>query len=95
MLSMARVLVDPPKLLIADEPSLGLAPIIIDEVYQSLRAISEAGTAVLIVEQQVGQALQLCDRTAVLAHGAVEWEGPADEATDVMVGQMFTTGEGG
>ena len=49
----------------------------------------------LIVEQQVGQALQLCDRTAVLAHGAVEWEGPADEATDVMVGQMFTTGEGG
>ena len=95
MLSMARVLVDPPKLLIADEPSLGLAPIIIDEVYQSLRAISEAGTAVLIVEQQVGQALQLCDRTAVLAHGAVEWEGPADEATDVMVGQMFTTGEDG
>tara|TARA_B100002003_G_scaffold179728_1_gene167731 strand:- start:195 stop:647 length:453 start_codon:yes stop_codon:yes gene_type:complete len=95
MLSMARVLVDPPKLLIADEPSLGLAPIIIDEVYQSLRAIREAGTAVLIVEQQVGQALQLCDRTAVLAHGAVEWEGPADEATDVMVGQMFTTGEDG
>jgi len=95
MLSMARVLVDPPKLLIADEPSLGLAPIIIDEVYQSLRAIREAGTAVLIVEQQVGQALQLCDWTTVLAHGAVEWEGPADEATDVMVGQMFTTGEDG
>ena len=95
MLSMARVLVNPPKLLIADEPSLGLAPIIIDEVYQSLRAISEAGTAVLIVEQQVGQALQLCDWTTVLAHGAVEWEGPADEATDVMVGQMFTTGEDG
>ena len=95
MLSMARVLVNPPKLLIADEPSLGLAPIIIDEVYQSLRAIREAGTAVLIVEQQVGHALQLCDRTAVLGHGAVEWEGPADEATDVMVGQMFATGEDG
>ena len=95
MLSMARVLVDPPKLLIADEPSLGLAPIIIDEVYRTLRAIREAGTAVLIVEQQVGQALQLCDRVAVLAHGAVEWEGPADEATDVMVGQMFTAGEDG
>ena len=37
----------------------------------------------------------ICDRTAVLGHGAVEWEGPADEATDVMVGQMFTTGEDG
>ena len=57
-----------------------------------LRAIREAGTAMLIVEQQVGQALQLCDRVAVLAHGAVEWEGPADEAGDVMVGRMFTTG---
>jgi len=95
MLSMARVLVDPPKVLIADELSLGLAPIIIDEVYRTLRAIRETGTAVLIVEQQVGQALQLCDRVAVLAHGAVEWEGPADEAADVMVGRMFTTGEDG
>ena len=42
--------------------------------------------------EQVGQALQLCDRVVVLAHGAVEWEGPADEAGDVMVGRMFTTG---
>ena len=95
MLSMARVLVDPPKVLIADELSLGLAPIIIDEVYRTLRAIREAGTAVLIVEQQGGQALQLCDRVAVLAHGAVEWEGPADKAADVMVDRMFTSGEDG
>jgi len=95
MLSMARVLVDPPKVLIADELSLGLAPIIIDEVYRTLRAIREAGTAVLIVEQQVGQALQLCDQVAVLAHGAVEWEGPADEAADVIVGRVFTTDEDG
>ena len=93
MLSMARVLVDPPKLLIADELSLGLAPIIIDEVYRTLQAIREAGTAVLIVEQQARQALQLCDRVVVLAHGAVEWEGPADEATKVMVSQIFTTGK--
>ncbi len=95
MLSMARVLVDPPRLLIADELSLGLAPIVIDEVYRTLQAIRDAGTAVLIVEQQVGQALQLCDRAVVLAHGAVEWEGPANEATEATVGRMFATDEDG
>ncbi len=95
MLSMARVLVDPPRLLIADELSLGLAPIVIDEVYRTLQAIRDAGTAVLIVEQQVGQALQLCDRAVVLAHGAVGWEGPANEATEATVGRMFATGEDG
>ena len=95
MLSMARVLVDPPKLLIADEPSLGLAPIIIDEVYRPLQTILEAGTALLIVEQQVGHALELCDRVAVRSHGVVKWEGPSTEATDVVVGQVFTSDEDG
>ena len=95
MLSMARVLVATPKVLIADELSLGLAPIIIDEVYRTLQTILEAGTALLIVEQQVGHALELCDRVAVLSHGVVKWEGPSTEATDVVVGQVFTSDEDG
>ena len=88
MLSMARVLVEVPKVLIADELSLGLAPIIVDELYESLRRLRDEGTALLIVEQQVVHALDLCDRVVVLDHGAVSWEGPTDEAGDV-VSQAF------
>jgi branched-chain amino acid transport system ATP-binding protein len=88
MLSMARVMVEAPKVLVADELSLGLAPIIVDELYASLRALRDQGTALLIVEQQVGHALQLCDRVAVLDRGTVSWSGPSADAVDV-VSQAF------
>jgi branched-chain amino acid transport system ATP-binding protein len=88
MLSMARVMVEAPKVLVADELSLGLAPIIVDELYASLRALRDQGTALLIVEQQVGHALQLCDRVAVLDRGTDAWSGPSADAVDV-VSQAF------
>jgi branched-chain amino acid transport system ATP-binding protein len=81
MLSLARVLVERPRLLVADELSLGLAPKVVDEVYETLARVRSQGTAVLVVEQHVGHALALADRVAVLAHGAVAWEGPATEAS--------------
>ena len=77
MLSLARVMVNPPKLLVADELSLGLAPIVIDEVYRNLATIRDAGTAILLVEQYVGHALGLADDVVVLQHGAVAHAGPA------------------
>lgn len=89
MLSLARVLVESPPLLIADELSLGLAPVIIDEVYRTLETIRSSGTSMLIVEQQVGPALALCDRAVLLDHGAVTWQGDADGAADVVVSHMF------
>jgi branched-chain amino acid transport system ATP-binding protein len=82
MLALARVLVDTPKLLIADELSLGLAPLIVEQTYQSLARIRSAGTALLVIEQHVSHALALCDRVIVLDHGAVSWQGPTSEATD-------------
>jgi branched-chain amino acid transport system ATP-binding protein len=85
MLSLARVLVEAPKLLIADELSLGLAPIIVDEIYRELTRLRSEGTALLIVEQQVAHAVELCDRVALLDHGTVTWEGPASEAGDRVV----------
>jgi branched-chain amino acid transport system ATP-binding protein len=91
MLSMARVLVEAPKLLIADELSLGLAPIIVGELYQSLERLRAEGTALLIVEQQVGHALQLCDRVVVLDHGAVSWTGPSAEAGAVVHQAFLST----
>jgi branched-chain amino acid transport system ATP-binding protein len=84
MLSLARVMVEIPKVLIADELSLGLAPIIVDELYRRLGALRAEGTALLIVEQQVGHALELADRVAILDHGRVAWTGGAAEAAAVV-----------
>ena len=89
MLSMARVLVEAPRLLVADELSLGLAPIVVDEVYAALDRLRGAGTSLLIVEQHVGHALALCDRVVVLDHGAVSWEGRAADAAEQVVTKVF------
>ncbi|MET0909669.1 MAG: ABC transporter ATP-binding protein, partial [Ilumatobacteraceae bacterium] len=82
MLAMARVLVDAPKLLIADELSLGLAPTIVDRTYESLARLRQAGTALLVIEQHVSHALGLCDRVIVMEHGAPSWSGPSVDATE-------------
>jgi len=89
MLSMARVLVEAPKVLVADELSLGLAPIIVDDLYNSLRAVREMGTSLLIVEQHVGNALSVCDRVVLLDHGEVSWEGTSADASDRVATEMF------
>ena len=89
MLSMARVLVETPRLLIADELSLGLAPIVVDTIYSQLERLRRAGTALLIIEQQVAHALDLCDRAVLLDHGAVAWEGPPAEAANRVATRIF------
>jgi branched-chain amino acid transport system ATP-binding protein len=83
MLALARVLVRPPRLLICDELSLGLAPIVVDEVYSTLLRIRDAGTTLLIVEQHVRRALELADDVAVLLKGRVALAGPTDEVGDL------------
>jgi branched-chain amino acid transport system ATP-binding protein len=89
MLSIARVLVESPKLLVADELSLGLAPIVVAEVYRSLTRLREQGTALLVIEQQLGYALALCDRVALLHQGAITWEGASDDASGPLTATMF------
>ena len=89
MLSMARVLVETPALLIADELSRGLAPLVVDMVYAQLAKLREAGTALLIIEQQVSHALELCDHAVLLDHGAVAWEGPPAEAAERVATRIF------
>lgn len=94
MLSIARVLVEKPALLIADELSLGLAPIIVDSIYEQLRHLREAGTSLLIVEQQVTHALELCDRALLLDHGSIVWEGIPEEAGELIATRIFDHGTG-
>jgi branched-chain amino acid transport system ATP-binding protein len=93
MLSLARVLVESPPLLIADELSLGLAPIVVDQVYETLETVQKGGTALLIIEQFVKHALALCDRVIVLDHGSIGWQGPSSEAADVVAAGVFGGGE--
>jgi branched-chain amino acid transport system ATP-binding protein len=83
MLSLARVLVASPKLLVTDELSLGLAPVVIDEVYRTLATIRDHGVALLIVEQHVRRAIGLADDVVVLAKGKVALSGPAAEVADL------------
>jgi branched-chain amino acid transport system ATP-binding protein len=78
--SLASVLIVPPALLIADELSLGLAPFAVDAVYEGLHQIQKAGTALLIVEQQVDRVIELADEAVVLDCGTVAFDGPANEA---------------
>jgi len=83
MLSLARVLVEQPRLLIADELSLGLTPIIVDEVYRTLERIRDTGTTLLIVEQHVQHALSIADDAIVLVKGEVAYSGPVSELGDL------------
>ncbi len=83
MLSLARVLVTPPRLLIADELSLGLAPIVVDEVYRTLADVRAAGASVLLIEQYVHRALGLADRAVLLDKGQVAFDGPSDQLGDL------------
>jgi branched-chain amino acid transport system ATP-binding protein len=83
MLSLARVMVLGPRLLIADELSLGLAPVLVADVYATLQRIKANGTSLLVIEQQVDHALELADEAMVLNHGEIVFHGPATESAEI------------
>jgi branched-chain amino acid transport system ATP-binding protein len=66
-----------PKLLVLDEPSLGLAPILVGDLLGRLRAVARGGTAILLAEQNIGVALEVADRAALLAEGRLVAQGAA------------------
>jgi branched-chain amino acid transport system ATP-binding protein len=77
MLELARALVMDPKLLMLDEPSIGLAPRMVDTVFATVRTLRDQGKAVLMVEQNVKKALAASDRGYVMELGAIRLEAPA------------------
>ena len=78
-LAIGRALMANPRLLLLDEVSLGLAPIVVKQLYQALPAIVDGGTTLVLIEQDVGQALRACDRVYCLLHGRVVLAGRARE----------------
>lgn len=79
MVAIGRALMARPKLLLLDEPSLGLAPVVVAEMFKAIRAINASGTSVLLVEQNVAMAMQIASRAYVLEEGRIVAEGPAAE----------------
>lgn len=91
MLALAPLLQHPPKVLIADEPSLGLAPRVVDEIFRLLAELRDAGTGLLLVEEKAAEILGIADTVAYLAQGRVSWCGPrsevqADQLTEAYLG---------
>ena len=79
MLAIARALMARPRLLLMDEPSLGLAPLIIEEIFRVIRELHARGTTILLVEQNAHQALRIADRAYVMEVGRIVLSGPAAE----------------
>ena len=79
MLAISRALMSEPKLLILDEPSLGLSPLLVEIMFSLIKRINRDGLAILLVEQNVAQSLAIADRGYVLENGTIVLSGPASE----------------
>lgn len=79
MLAMGRALMSKPRLLLLDEPSMGLAPLIVKQIFSIIEDINRSGTTILLVEQNATMALKIADRAYVIQHGVIEIGGSAQE----------------
>jgi branched-chain amino acid transport system ATP-binding protein len=79
MLAMGRALMSRPKILLLDEPSMGLAPILVHDIFEIIKEINHAGTTILLVEQNANQALNVSNRAYVLETGKITMHGPSKE----------------
>lgn len=82
MLAMGRALMSKPKLLMLDEPSMGLAPILVQQIFDIIKELHEAGTTILLVEQNAEMALQIADRAYVLESGRITLSGTGKELAE-------------
>jgi branched-chain amino acid transport system ATP-binding protein len=79
MLAMGRALMGRPRILLLDEPSMGLSPILVQEIFSIIRDINSTGTSILLVEQNAQMALSVADRAYVLENGAISMSGTGEE----------------
>ncbi len=79
MLAMGRALMSKPKIIVMDEPSMGLSPILVNQIFEIIEEVNKSGTTVLLVEQNAKKALSIADRAYVLETGKIVLEGDAKE----------------
>ena len=77
MLAIARALMSRPKLLLLDEPSMGLAPLMVQRIFETIRAVAAEGVTLLLVEQNAKLALEMCDRGYVMESGSIRLSAPS------------------
>jgi branched-chain amino acid transport system ATP-binding protein len=91
MLALARVLAGEARVMVVDEPSLGLAPQIVDKVYEVLRTVRDSGISLVLIEQFVERALDFADDACLLSHGRIELHGPPREVRDEILASYLQT----
>lgn len=79
MLAMGRAIMSRPKLLMLDEPSMGLSPLLVDQVFDIIKEFHKSGTTILLVEQNAGKSLAISDRAYVLENGEIAFSGTGKE----------------
>ena len=93
MLAVARAIISSPKVLIMDSPSMGLAPILVEQIFDTVRDINTQGTSILLVEQNAQMALSIADRGYVVETGKIVLEGSAEDLLqDPMVIEAYLGG---
>lgn len=95
MLALARILAAPPRLLVADELTLGLASLLVDTIFGSLSRTRAAGVTIVVIEQYVERALALAHEAVILRRGHLAWRGPADTAAAEATAQYLGETVGG
>ena len=95
MLAMGRALMSRPRIILMDEPSMGLSPIFVNEIFDIIREVSESGTTVLLVEQNAKKALSIADRAYVLETGSITMDGKAEDLLNDEAVQKAYLGEYG
>ena len=93
MLAMGRALMSRPRIILMDEPSMGLSPIFVNEIFDTIREVSESGTTVLLVEQNAKKALSIADRAYVLETGSITMDGKAEDLLNDEAVQKAYLGE--
>lgn len=93
MLAMGRALMSRPRIILMDEPSMGLSPIFVNEIFDIIREVSESGTTVLLVEQNAKKALSIAERAYVLETGSITMDGKAEDLLNDEAVQKAYLGE--
>jgi branched-chain amino acid transport system ATP-binding protein len=92
-LAVARALINEPSVILVDEPSAGLAPLVVREVFNTLRGVAETGVTMVLVEQNVSAALKLVDTVTLLQTGSVAWSGPVKDLDRSMLASRLGIGK--
>jgi branched-chain amino acid transport system ATP-binding protein len=89
MLALARTCTAEPRVILVDEASMGLAPLVVDEIFEALAQLSRAGVAMVVVEQYVRRALAMADTVALMLRGRLEQLGPASQLDEQTIGERY------